>query len=212
MKRTLKKIGFLLAVAFGGLTQPACGEWLLHGTLAMGEGRGRAILKEEQGGQQESYKVGEELPNGGILQRIDARSVEIEQNGRTLLLSLGDTLPARLEDALPGHIPQTIRMDRKDITRYADDLPALTRELRIAPILHQDQVTAYRISHLAKGGIGDRLGLMANDVVTAVNGIELSEVKDAMGLYQQLNEEPRLTVDLIRNGQTMTLELDLSGS
>jgi len=55
----------------------------------------------------------------------------------------------------------------------------------------------------------EKIGLKNGDIVTRINGNELSDPARAMSLLQDLRNEGRITVDVNRNRQSTTLNYEI---
>jgi general secretion pathway protein C len=56
-----------------------------------------------------------------------------------------------------------------------------------------------------------RLGLEDGDIVTHVNGVDLSDYRKAMGLYNEMQDLSEVRVQLVRQGQPQELIFRLPG-
>jgi general secretion pathway protein C len=56
----------------------------------------------------------------------------------------------------------------------------------------------------------DATGFKSGDVVTAVNGLALSDASNTLKLYQMMKDADQATFELDRNGESVTLSVDLA--
>jgi general secretion pathway protein C len=50
------------------------------------------------------------------------------------------------------------------------------------------------------------MGLKNNDVLTSVNGFDLSNTNKALEIYSKLQSDKNFTLEILRNGEPMTME------
>jgi type II secretory pathway component PulC len=53
------------------------------------------------------------------------------------------------------------------------------------------------------------MGIKNNDVLTAVNGHDLSNTEKALEVYGKLQSEKSFSLEVLRNGEPMTLEYEV---
>jgi len=77
------------------------------------------------------------------------------------------------------------------------------------PVQEQGKLTGYRIYPAGNAPAFAQLGLHPGDVVTAVNGIPLTDPAQSMRILSALKTSEQITVTLQRNGQSQTVPLQL---
>ena len=76
---------------------------------------------------------------------------------------------------------------------------------RARPHQENGKVVGFKLTGLRDAGPLTRLGLRSGDVLTQVNGSELTTPDSALAAYAKLREADELTIVLLRNGQPRTL-------
>ena len=66
-----------------------------------------------------------------------------------------------------------------------------------------------RLFQIKEDSIFHRLGLQDGDVVQRVNGTVVSDPTSLLAFLGRLRSEPRVAVDIVRDGGTRTLVYDL---
>ena len=56
----------------------------------------------------------------------------------------------------------------------------------------------------------DATGFQPGDIVTAVNGLALSDASNTLKLYQMMKDTDQATFELERNGESVTLSVDIA--
>ena len=194
------------------------------------EDKARAIIeaKREQG----QYGVGDELPINKVkVAKILRDRVVLDNNGSYELLLLfddtglkatpsGEPAAARAVSARPVAAAEPARMDRRDneqVTQVAETYrrrlysnpQSLAQVVTITPERDGTQLKGYRVRPGRDGAQFEALGFKPGDVVTGVNGIQLSDPGKAMELYRVMRSASEASFDVLRDGQQLTLVVGL---
>lgn len=182
-------------------------------------------------GKTASYRIGDRLPVGSrvVLNAIHADRVILENDGRMETLWLyddaGQGRPAATAapEAPARQAPQTlatsgaydpVALVRQYREKYAGqsrsaDFLTLSEIVRISPEYRNTQLLGYRLApgeHLKEFV---RLGLKTNDIVTQVNGVELTDIANLPNLFDVMSTASQVTLTLVREGRPMDLSLAL---
>lgn len=84
----------------------------------------------------------------------------------------------------------------------------LTEYLRPSPLYEGEVLRGYEIYPGRKAGVFARLGLQAGDVITAINGLPLSEPRQAMELFAELTRGGAVTATIERRNKVQSIALD----
>ncbi len=182
-------------------------------------------------GKQDQYYVGEELPVGGrvVLSRVLVDHVILDNAGRYESLWLyDDENTASRSRVRPTSVRQVVQnTGDSDVTDMRDDDTAtnlasgyrdrlysnprsLAEVLRISPAQDDGEMVGYRVSPGRDREQFTQLGFQNNDVVTAVNGIELDEPSKALELYKLMRSATEATFTVERDGQSVEVLVSLS--
>lgn len=71
------------------------------------------------------------------------------------------------------------------------------------------QLIGFRIRPKGDRELFEQLGLQPNDIVTAVNNVGLDDTSRAMEVYRSLGQESRATLEILRDGTTITVDVAL---
>ena len=117
--------------------------------------------------------------------------------------------PARAaaRDAAPT---TTLNMPRADVDRrVALEMDRILAETALAPVTDGGRVTGVAVRRLATGTVLSDVGLRQGDVITEINGTQIDGLATLMGLYSRLQGEKQLDATILRDGQPMSLRLNL---
>lgn len=200
---------------------------LLRGVVSSSDdGAGYAMI--EHGGEQAVYAIGDPLPVPGrvLLAKVLPSRAVIDNAGSYELLRLfedsdlfGQT--ARPERDRPDTAarsavapPDEQSVDKPTLAaQYRDrmysDPQSLAEVVQVAPVRSGAELLGYRLSPGRAGDDFARLGFEAGDVVTAINGLSLSDPANTLRLYQAMRNERSAVFELQRNGNELVLSVQM---
>lgn len=210
---------------------PQTGEALvLVGVLAGTDPAAGVALVADASGGQRAYRVGAELPGGSRLRAVLPDRILLERNGVEEALALlrpqgaapgpapAGADPAAGLDRMPallGVVPQAGvaaggEVDWQAVQRQiAVDPAELARQVQVLPVFENGEMAGVRLSGGAAAPLVERLGLRPDDIVTAVNGIDVRDPARAQEILASVRDAGRVSVTLRRDGNTQTLNVDL---
>jgi general secretion pathway protein C len=181
----------------------------------------RAIIESKK--KQEQYAVGDKLPVSGkvTIAKILADRVVLDNSGRYELLLLFDEstitgAPMQPAQSAPAERKLDRRGDRQ-VTQMAESYrqrlysnpQSLSDVVKIAAVREGGRLRGYRVSAGRDRKQFEGLGFKANDVVTGVNGIELTDPGKAMELYRIMRTADEASFSVLRGDEELTLVVGL---
>lgn len=206
----------------------------LRGVFALGDpAAGRAIIADESGGEAD-YGAGDTLPGGATLKGVYPDHVTLERAGALESLSLPPPgtagpgiaprsgtspiasnrtapLPGTRTDA-PFVNPNiaTSPLAWNQATQKLDlNTAALARDIQALPVIENGKFVGVRLAGGKDATLLARVGLQPDDVVTAVNGIQLDNPARGAEVAASLQNATSATVVVRRNGKPTTLTVSL---
>ena len=205
----------------------------LTGIVASTEdGRGSAVIKS--GAAEQVYAVGDALPASGkvALAKVMPQQVVIDNNGTYELIKLyegpGIAIPTRasrpprhdattpVRGGIPNEAssPATAAEQTALASQYRrqlyDSPESLASVVSVSPVRDGDRVVGFRIAPGADRVAFDTFGFQSGDIVTAVNGLALSDASNTVKLYQTMKDATQASFDIERDGGTVTVNVDLA--
>ena len=196
------------------------------------DGRGSAVIKS--GAAEQVFSIGDALPASGqvLLAKVMPQQVVIDNNGTYELLKLYDrpgiTVPARVvtrpasassaspAESMPAPEAMKASADERSVLagqyrrQLYDNPESLARVVSVSPVREDDRIVGYRIAPGTDRAAFDAFGLRHGDIVTAVNGLALSDATNTVKLYQLMKDATEATFDIDRDGGTVTVSIDLA--
>ena len=101
------------------------------------------------------------------------------------------------------------QIDRSALDNALGQLDRLSRDARVVPNYQDGKTNGFKIFSIKRNSAYKHLGLKNNDVLSGVNGMEIRDPKIAMDVYNKLQSESSVSLEVIRKGETMTIEYDI---
>ncbi|MGZ8432386.1 MAG: PDZ domain-containing protein, partial [Candidatus Deferrimicrobiaceae bacterium] len=80
---------------------------------------------------------------------------------------------------------------------------------RIIPYFEGNKSAGYRVAAIRPGSAFDQLGFRGGDIIQRINDLELSSPEKLHTIFQNLKDEKRVTVDILRQGQKSSLTYEI---
>ncbi len=97
-------------------------------------------------------------------------------------------------------------VEQGEIDYALGNLDKLSREARIVPNFADGVTNGFKVFSIRRSSALRKMGLKNNDVLTAVNGFDLSNTEKALEIYSKLQTDKSFSLEILRNGEPMTLE------
>lgn len=98
------------------------------------------------------------------------------------------------------------QIEQSLVDKYTDDLKAAERLAYVSWHRGADgEIDGFKVTKLRCGGVLHQAGFRNGDVVTSVNGKEVTTILDALSAYRKLRNKRTLRVELLRKGQPVKL-------
>ncbi|MGE5285282.1 MAG: type II secretion system protein GspC, partial [Actinomycetota bacterium] len=199
----------------------------------------RAILWANGMKEPKAFREKEEVEPGAILSSIERDKVWITRGGEREALEIlpvgsktRTPVPAPVagpRTVVPGG-PQAvgttpaqgvgdIRVERLGDNRYSIDeagveqltsnLNQFMTQVRLIPFFEGNKSAGYRIAAIRPGTTFERLGFQGGDVLQQVNGLDVSTPEKLYTIFQNLKDEKKVSVNILRQGQKSTLTYEI---
>lgn len=213
--------------------------FVLVGTIASSNPDSRrGILWANGMKQPKAFREKEEVEPGAFLSSVERDKVWLTRGGEREMLQLlpagsktrGPLSPpvAGLRTGAPG-APQAagtsppaagdIRVTRLADNRFSIDEAGVTQlttninqymtQVRLIPFFEGNKSAGYRIAAIRPGTTFERLGFQGGDVLQQVNGLDVSSPEKLYAIFQNLKDEKKVSVNILRQGQKNTLTYEI---
>ncbi len=176
-----------------------------------------AVIQDEGSKAQQLYRVGDKLQNrtlaGVEWDRVVLKSAQgeeilkiVEPPGKP---SVPAAVPAPGSDSVQQRGDNDFIIDRTEVDKAMENMNQLFTQIRAVPHFQDGKAAGFRLFAIKQDSVFEKIGLKNGDIVTRINGNELSDPARAMSLLQDLRNEGRITVDVNRNRQSTTLNYEI---
>jgi general secretion pathway protein C len=86
---------------------------------------------------------------------------------------------------------------------------ALAKGARIVPETRDGKAAGFRLFSIRPEGPFAKIGLQNGDVISAINGLDMSSPDKALEVYTKLKTANHLSVGVERNGQKITKDYNI---
>lgn len=184
-----------------------------------------AIIEYQR--KQGLYKVGDELPVGNNVSLAKVLDEKVLINNRGSL----ESVPLYTEEKMKNSSARAANLTQKQAPQVVDNranrnVSAMASKYRqqlmknpasladvIRVSMNRDpqtgQLNGYRVRPGRHRDAFNDFGFKPNDVVTAINGIELNDPSRTMEVYKMLRSASEANFSVLRNGQSITLMVSL---
>jgi len=87
-----------------------------------------------------------------------------------------------------------------------NNLSELATQARIVPAFEGGKPVGFKLFSIKPGSLYSKIGLQNGDVISRINGFEMSSPEKGLEVYQKLKDASNVTVDVKRRGKPMTLD------
>ena len=95
---------------------------------------------------------------------------------------------------------------RDDVDWALNNLDKMSREARVVPNFSDGKTNGFKVFAIRRNSALRKMGLKNNDVLTGVNGHDLSNTEKALEIYGKLQSETSFSLEVLRNGEPVTIE------
>ncbi|MGA6927584.1 MAG: type II secretion system protein GspC [Desulfosarcina sp.] len=179
-----------------------------------------AVIEDVKAREQNLYRSGDGIQDATV-KEIFREKVVLTVNGKDEVLQMQEMssgtgpyrpggLPVRM--AAPGTAAiraQRISLRRSYIDQSMTDIGSLMTQVQIQPHMENGVPAGLSLSNIKPNSIFRRMGLRNGDVITGVDGNEISSVDDALKLVDNLKSSSNLSVQLKRRGRGKSIEYNI---
>ena len=206
--------------------------FLLVGTIVSSNPTARrAILWANGMKLPKAFREKEEVEPGAVLSSVERDKVWLTRGGdREMLEILPVGSKARFSPsaapgapqaavASPSQAPGDIRVERLADNRFAIDEAGVAQlsgnfnqfmtQIRMVPYFEGNKAAGYRLTAIRPGTTFERLGFQGGDILQQVNGVDLSTPEMISSIFQNLKDQKKVSVNILRQSQKNTLTYEI---
>jgi general secretion pathway protein C len=120
-----------------------------------------------------------------------------------------DPLAAELDKGIKKTGENKYDVQHSTLDSLLGNMGALARAARIVPETRDGKSIGFRLFSIKPDGPFGKIGLQNGDVISAINGLEMTSPDKALEVYTKLKTANHLSVGLERNGQKVTMDYNI---
>jgi general secretion pathway protein C len=120
-----------------------------------------------------------------------------------------DPLAAELDKGIKQISEHRYEVQRSTVDSLLGNMGALARAARIVPEMRDGKAAGFRLFSIRPEGPFAKIGLQNGDVISAINGLEMTSPDKALEVYTKLKTANHLSVGVERNGQKITKDYNI---
>lgn len=117
-----------------------------------------------------------------------------------------DPFAAELDKGIKKTGNNTYEVQHSTLDSLLGNMGALARAARIVPETRDGKSIGFRLFSIRPEGPFGKIGLQNGDIISAINGLEMTSPDKALEVYTKLKTANHLSVGLERNGQKVTMD------
>lgn len=180
----------------------------LRGTFL--NSRGAFACLREKSGKELFKKQGEQI-SGWLISGVSRDSVTLMKEGRSVQLGLFESPEANQSDASGSRYSlnqRAITFSRKELRESGISPSQIMSGVTIAPHVVNRKVAGFQLRNI-QHPLLRKAGLQDGDIITSVQGTQLTSFSDAMKLAGKIRNRDTVKVSIQRDGKARELQYSL---
>ena len=165
------------------------------------------------------FKTGEIVFGVGELKRVEKNSVFINKGGKLIkismtdLLTLSDMQASKGTTGIAGPVQSVGKgeyiIDQKAAMVTLDNPAQIMTDAKLIPNMVKGKPDGFILQEIRKNGVYDNLGMKNGDILLRINGSNISNPENALQTFMALKGMDKVQLDIIRDGNRMTLNYQI---
>jgi len=159
---------------------------------------------------------------GYKFERIEEKSAILSNSGKEFRLTFEDgNLQNRVDSRPQTQKPQAVAkksatqppesrsVKREDVATVTKDFDAIWKNIAIQEVVKNGKIEGFKVISINNQSLFGTLGLMAGDVILAVNNRPLESYADAFDIYNNIDDYESIKLDILRQNTLKELEYEI---
>ena len=197
----------------------------LQGVLAFTPPELAMAIIRSGSGEEQIYNINDKIVGQATLKEVHPEHVIISRNGKLETLKLPEKVEAfKVNQSSSKKTTSNRRRNQKDTPSHLADLPTNPRKLRdhfvknpttlaelvtTRPYRKNGKLVGYTIKPKQRGDILQSHGLVSGDVITQVNGVDLSSSQQGLKALRKLVKASSIDLVVLRDGVETPVSISL---
>jgi general secretion pathway protein C len=197
------------------------GDLFLLGTAVGSFRETFALIQKASTREERVFRLGDRVYDLGSLVQVRKDMAEIQAGGQRIKLMTptatgadsggqGAGRQATQQNLLATSVGSgSYVVDQRALNASLDNIGQAMTDARLLPSLREGKVEGFRASEVKPAGIFGMVGIRNGDVLLRINEFPIDSPDKAIQSFVSLKGQSRIKLDLIRDGQPVTLNYDI---
>lgn len=168
-----------------------------------------AIIEDSKKNNQDVFSVSESIFGEATLEKIMSDEVVVKYaTGETETLVIDESGGGGSSGA-SGVPIETLAVNKKELDDALSNLPLLLTQARAVPYFKDGKSIGLRLFAIKGGSMFEKIGLKNGDILKNINGSSLSDITQAVKLFDQLKDQTNISVIVERNREEKNLQYQI---
>lgn len=146
------------------------------------------------------------VPVGSRARVVQAPAAPVPSAGPAAPAAAGPPAPALRVSRIGEN---AYALDEASVTQLTTNINHYMTQVRIIPYFEGNKPAGYRLAAVRQGSAFEQLGFRGGDIIRRVNDVELSTPAKMYTIFQNLRDEKKVEVDIVRQGRKDTIRYEI---
>lgn len=216
-----KLIPITQGTAMKGGATTSQSDLVLLGTAVGSSRETFALIRKTSTREERVFRLGDQVFDIGPLAGVKKDEVAIRAGGQQVRLmtptaaAAEENRPAASQSAaVPGSLAVqsgagSYVVDQRTLNAALDNIGQAMTDARLLPATKDGKVEGFNVSEVKPNGVFGMVGIRNGDELLRINDFPIDSPDKAIQSFVSLKGQSRIKLDLIRNGQPVTLNYDI---
>lgn len=105
---------------------------------------------------------------------------------------------------------KSAKIKRDDINFYLKNAGQIWKSVRIRDYRVDKRLRGFQVTYVKNGSAFEELGLKAGDIITAINGEEITNYSQVQKYYKNIGRIKQLNLTILRDGEERDIDYDIN--
>lgn len=190
-----------------------------------------AVVRDTEEKSMGAFGAGQKV-HGAVITEIQETRIYLDNAGKTEFLDLldakegprsepvaaaaptpapggGDALSTEMAKGIKKTGEHSYDIQRSTLESVLGNMSLLSRSARIVPEIRDGKAAGFRLYSVRPDGPFALIGMQNGDVISSINGLEITSPEKALEVYAKLRSASHLSLGLERNGAKVTKDYSI---
>jgi general secretion pathway protein C len=93
--------------------------------------------------------------------------------------------------------------------KYKSNISLIRKNIGVAPVMENNKLKGFRVRYIKKGSDFEKVGVKSGDIITAINGEEITDLSVPIRFFNNINTISNATITIKRGNEEKELEYEV---